>query len=51
MRNLYASFVLWLIRPALEVSRPKVDPQAVIDIMLNDARRNGPFSLAFKGGL
>lgn len=35
MRNLYARFVLWLIRPALKAG--------VIEIMLSDARYNGPY--------
>jgi len=53
MRNLYARFVLWLIRPALEANRPSMDAMrdVVIDVMLNDLRRNGPFSRAAKGGL
>lgn len=46
MRSLYSRFVLWLIRPALEASAPKVDSQMVIDVMLKDLRRNGPVSHA-----
>ncbi len=60
MRNLYARFVLWLIRPALRAHAGdritlgfvnKDFEHEVIEIMLNDARRNGPFSRAVKGGL
>lgn len=45
----YARFVLWLIRPALalHLSKSKPSPinsQHVIDVMLKDLRRNGPYS-------
>lgn len=53
MRDLYARFVLWLIRPALEANRPSMDAMrdVVIDTIINDARKNGPASRAMKGGL
>lgn len=53
MRNLYARFVLWLIRPALEINRPSMDAMrdVVIGVMLNDLRKNGPIRRAIKGGM
>lgn len=51
LKTLYARFVLWLIRPALELRKPKIDSQQVIDVMLKDLRKNGPISRGMKGGL
>lgn len=49
LKTLYARFVLWLIRPALELRKLKIDSQQVINVMINDARNNGPFSRGIKG--
>ena len=51
MREIYSRFVLWLIRPALERHKAKINPQVVVDIMLKDLRKNGPISRGMKGGL
>ncbi|WP_123660747.1 hypothetical protein [Pusillimonas sp. NJUB218] len=53
LKTLYARFVLWLIRPALELRLSKIkssplDSQQVIDVMLKDLRRNGPISRAIR---
>lgn len=54
LKRLYARIVLRLIRPALELSKPNTpefNPQHVIDVIVNDARKNGPIRRAVKGGL
>lgn len=44
LRDLYARFVYSLVRPAMELHKPKFDPEPVIDAMLKDLRKNGPVS-------
>jgi hypothetical protein len=51
IRTLYARIVLWLIRPALELRKPagKDLNDIVLDIMIKDAERNGPFTRRSRG--
>lgn len=51
LRTLYARAVLWLIRPALEAwcAKNQIDPQVVIDSMIRDLHRNGPYTRASRG--
>ena len=49
MRNLYARFVLWLIRPALDFRNERQSAlinKRVSDIILKDLHKNGPIRRA-----
>lgn len=51
MSDIYARIVLWLIRPALELCAPKVDPGCVKSIVLDDIRHNGDISRSLRASV